>query len=154
RFLALDALLGVEELAGLTLSNRPRAVAAARSIGGPVQVVLVADNFPAQGDPLSDFARTLSGARVEAVARPEAFDPRAARELAVDYREDDGIATRVAALGRLLVGHPLRCAVDRLRRRPGDPSLPELAPAVVRLTADPGARVHALGGDDVRRTAR
>ena len=59
--LALDALLGVEELAGFALSNRP---AAAR--GRAAGVVLVADRFPAPGDPLTDYALTLAGARVEA----------------------------------------------------------------------------------------
>ncbi len=151
RFLALDALLGVEELAGLTLSNRPRPP---RARLRPVRVVLVTEQFPARGDPLSDFARTLTDARVEAVARPEAFDLRAARELAVDYREDDGTASRLAALARLMVRHPVRCALDPLRRRPGDPRLDALAPAVVRLTADPEARVHALGGEQARATAR
>ena len=151
RFLALDALLGVEELAGLTLSNRPRSDRAAH---GPIRVVLVADHFPARGDPLTDFAATLAGARVEAVARPEEFDPRAARELTVDYREDDGAARRLAALARLLARHPIRCALDALRRRPGTPKLAALAPAVQRLRRDPGARVHALGGEDARETAR
>ncbi len=42
RFLALDAVLGVEELAGFALSNRPR-----RAARRPVQVVLVAERFPA-----------------------------------------------------------------------------------------------------------
>jgi hypothetical protein len=151
RFLALDALLGVEELAGLTLSNRPRYV---RPVDGPVLVVLVADRFPARGDPLADFARTLADARVEAVGRPEAFDAQAARELVIDYREDDGAAARLLALLRLAVRHPLRCGLDRLRRRPGEPRLNALAPAVRRLVADPGARVHALGAAGTHETAR
>ena len=67
RFLALDALLGVEELTGMALSNRP---APAHGVSGPVQVVLVAEHFPTRGDPLTDFARTLAVARVEAIARP------------------------------------------------------------------------------------
>ena len=65
RFLALDALLGVDELAGFALSNRPR-----REARGPARVVLVADRFPARDDPLADFALTLAGARVEAASRP------------------------------------------------------------------------------------
>ena len=48
---------------------RPRAPRALEA-----RVVLVADRFPARGDPLGDFARTLAGARVEAAARPEAVD--------------------------------------------------------------------------------
>jgi hypothetical protein len=150
-FLALDAILGLEELAGLTLSNRPRSKRPAR---GGVQVVLIADDFPTRGDPFTDFAQTLANARVEAVARPEEFDARAARELAIDYREDDGAAARAGALARLLVRHPLRCALDAVRRSPGDPKLFSLAPAVRRLARDPGARVRALGGEDARNTAR
>jgi GT2 family glycosyltransferase len=151
RFLALDALLGAEELAGLTLSNRPRYV---RPVGGPVRVVLVADHFPARGDPLTDFARTLADARVEAVGRPEAFDAQAARELVIDYREDDGVAARLFALLRLAARHPLRCVLDRVRRRPGEPKLNALAPAVRRLAADPEARVHALGAAATHDAAR
>jgi Glycosyl transferase family 2 len=148
-FLALDALLGVEELAGLVLSNRPRR----RAAGHAVRVVLVADRFPARDDPLVDFVRTLAGPRVEAVARSETYDPRVARGLRVDYREDDGTAARLAALLRLALRHPLRCALDRLRRRPGGPPLRALAPAVLRLVGDPDARVHPLGGDGARAAA-
>ncbi|MGH2867588.1 MAG: glycosyltransferase family 2 protein, partial [Solirubrobacteraceae bacterium] len=141
-FLALDAVLGFEELAGFALSNRPRRPAAPRR---PADVVLVVDRFPSQGDPLAEYARTLSGARVEAAARPEAFDPRTGRELTVAYREDDGSAARLGALIRILARHPVRGARDRLGRAPGAPPLAALAPAVLRLAADRDARVHALG---------
>jgi hypothetical protein len=148
-FAALDAVLGVEELAGFLLSNRP--AGAARE---PARVVLVAERFPSRGDPLSDFARTLTGARVEAAARPESFDQTAARMLAVDYREDDGLGARAVACVRLLVRHPARSAADSLHRRTGEPTLSALAPAVLRLLADPGARVHGLGGAEAQATAR
>jgi GT2 family glycosyltransferase len=148
-FAALDAVLGVEELAGLLLSNRP-----GRGARPPARVVLVAERFPRPGDPLSDFARTLTGARVEASARPESFDQAAARTLTVDYREDDGAAARAVALARLLVRHPLRAAADHLRRGPGDPGLAALAPAVLRLRAEPSARVHALGGAEAQSAAQ
>jgi GT2 family glycosyltransferase len=147
-FAALDAVLGVEELAGLLLSNRPQSGARP-----PAQVVLVADRFPTRGDSLSDFARTLTAARVEAAARPESFDQAAARALLIDYREDDGAGARVLGLIRLVLRHPLRSAGDRLRRHAGDPGLAALAPAVRRLMADSGARVHPLGGGDARRVA-
>jgi hypothetical protein len=150
-FLALDAVLGVEELAGFVLSNRPRRLVAP---GGAADVVLVIDRFPTRGDPLADFARTLSGARVEAAARPEACDPAAGRELAVAYREDDGSAARLVALIRILARHPLRAVRDRLGRSPGEPSLAALAPAVRRLTADRDARLHALGGAGAQAIAR
>ncbi|HEY6396493.1 MAG TPA: glycosyltransferase [Solirubrobacteraceae bacterium] len=145
---ALDGLLGFEELRGLALSNRPR-----ESARGPASVVLVADRFPAPEDPLLDLARALDGARVEAVARPGSFAPAAARGLRIDYREDDGAAARVLSAAVLVVRHPLRSALDRLRRRPGAPTLAELAPAGRRLYRDAGARLHPLGGDCARETA-
>jgi hypothetical protein len=148
RFLALDALLGVEELAGFALSNRPR-----RETRAAARVVLVADRFPARDDPLADFALTLAGARVEAAARPEALSRSAAQALTIDYREDDGAGARALATVRLLVRHPLRCARDLFARRPGAPSLAALAPAVLRLLRDGDARVHPLGGEDARAVA-
>jgi GT2 family glycosyltransferase len=147
-FLALDAVLGVEELAGFALSNRPRRVSRA-----PARVVLVADRFPAQGDPLADFALTLAGARVEATARPEALQRQAARGLTMDYREDDGAAARGIALARLVARHPLRCVIDRFGRARTAPSLAAIAPAVMRLKRDGDARVHPLGGPEPRAVA-
>ena len=149
RYLALDALLSADELAGLVLSNRP-----ARRPRTVADVVVVADRFPARGDPLVEFARALDGARVEAAARPERPDPELAGALGIDYREDDGIAARAAALVALFVRHPLRCAGDVLSRRPGEPPLSALAPAVRRLARDGQARVHPLGGSETRVTAR
>jgi hypothetical protein len=146
--LALDALLGVEELAGFALSNRPR-----RHDGGPTAVVLVADRFPAPGDPLTDYALRLTGARVEAKSRPPVVDRRVARRLTIDYREDEGVVARAIGLTRLLNRHPLRCAADLWRRSPGSPGLAAIAPAVIRLRHDPDARVHALGGEASRTVA-
>ncbi len=144
-------MLGVEELAGFTLSNRPAAADGHRS---GARVVLVADRFPSLADPLTDFARTLERARVEAAARPENVDVVLARTVTVDYREDDGGAARLAALARLVVRHPVRCLMDVARRLPGETKLSELAPAAIRLIHDRDARVHALGGDHVGATAR
>jgi hypothetical protein len=148
---ALDAMLGVEELAGFALSNRPRSKQAAPSAAN---VVLVVDRFPAQGDPLADYAGTLRGARVEARGRPDAPWLEVARELEIAYREDDGVATRVLATARLLVRHPWRAVRDRRRRRGGAPSLPALAPAAFRISRGRAARLHALGGDEVQATAQ
>jgi len=146
----IDALLSAEELAGFALSNRPTS-----SVARPAaQVVLVADRFPARGDPLVEFAQSLGGARVEAAARPESLDAGVARELTVAYREDDGFAARLAAFGALALTHPLRCAIDRLRRGPGEPKLWAIAPAVRRLDHERDARVLALGGAETRATAR
>jgi len=149
RYLALDALLSAEELAGLALSNRP---AGRRRTAA--DVVMVADRFPARGDPLVEFVRALERVRVEAATRPELLDGNLARGLEIDYREDDGIAARVGALLALVVRHPLRVTGDLLARRPGEPGLSTLAPAVLRLRRDRRARVHALGGDEARATAR
>jgi GT2 family glycosyltransferase len=150
RYLALDALLAGEELAGFVLSNRPR-----RDGGnGPSRVVLIAERFPGAADPLVDFARTLDSVRVEATARPEAVAAEATRALRIDYREDDGALLRAAALLQLLIRHPVRSAVDVMRRARGEPKLSALAPAVRRLQRDRGARVHALGTEQARAIAR
>ena len=77
-FLALDAVLSLEELAGLALSNRP---AGARSDTAAQHVVLIADRFPAAGDPLVELARALGHVRVEAAERPRELDVAALREL-------------------------------------------------------------------------
>ncbi len=152
QYLALDALLAVEELAGFTLSNRPeRAGSRRRSLGG--EVVLIADRFPAPGDPLVDFARTLDAPRVEAAGRPESPWVAVSRELEIAYREDDGLASRMVALVRLAIRHPVRCARDVIRRRPGEPTLAALAPAALRLARQADARVHPLGGEEVQATA-
>jgi GT2 family glycosyltransferase len=145
--LAVDALLGVEELAGLAMSNRP----VGTEHHGPVRVVLVAERFPAPDDPLVELARTLTGARVEALARPPRVATAAARELAIDYREDEGSAARAIALARLLTRHPVRAGRELSRDRGG---LLELAPAAVRLERDAGARLQALGGEEARRITR
>ena len=102
----------------------------------PAEVVVVADRFPAREDPLAEFARTLGRARVEAAARPESPWPRVSQALRIDYREDDGIAARAAALLALFVRHPLRCVLDVLTRGSGEPTLSALAPAVLRLRRD------------------
>jgi GT2 family glycosyltransferase len=150
RYLALDALLAGEELAGFALSNRPHRDGAQ----APSRVVLIAERFPAASDPLVDFARTLDGARVEAIARPEAVAVEAARGLRIDYREDDGALLRAAALFQLLVRHPVRTLLDLVQRAPSDPGLSALAPAVRRLERDRDARVHALGTEQARTVAR
>lgn len=157
RYVLIDALLAGEELAGFLLSNRPpgppglRWHAARRQ--APARVVLVADTFPARGDPLVELAETVSGVRVEAVSRPDSLDSQRARGLRIDYREDDGILARGAALLGLLARHPLRCARDLTRRRRGAPSLSAVAPAARRLERDAGAPVQALGGQDAQASA-
>ena len=142
-FAALDALLAAEELAGLALSNRPpRQV---RERFGEPDVVLVAERFPARGDPLVELAQTIGHARVEALRRPESLDPESARGLEVDYVEDDGTAAQLAAAASVWARHPVRAALDLIRPHPGQPTLSELAPAVRRLEHDRRARIQALG---------
>jgi GT2 family glycosyltransferase len=150
RHLAIDGLLAADELWGLTLSNRPTATSRASA---PIRVVLVAERFPARADPLVDFARTLGQARVEAAARPDSVHRQAARALTVDYREDDGVAARLAALATLVARHPYRCRRDLAQRLPGDPGLAAIAPAVKRLGANGPVRLHPLGGERAQRTA-
>jgi GT2 family glycosyltransferase len=151
RYLPLDVLLAIEELTGFALSNRPRNHLGRERSGA---VVLVADRFPAHGDPLVDFARTLDHARVEATSRPPQPWLEMARELEIFYREDEGALSRLLALARLVTRHPLRCARDRLRRGPGEPTLRALAPAALRLERHQGARIQALGGAEARVVAR
>jgi GT2 family glycosyltransferase len=136
-FRAIDALLAAEELVGLLLPNRPPGAPAPP----PASLVLVAERFP----PAGPTALRWGAVRVEAVGRPERFDPAAAGAQAVAYREDDGLLERATALARLLGAHPLRCLRDRLTRPPGGPTLAELAPVVARLRRDPpGALLQPL----------
>jgi len=148
RFLALDALLAGDELAGFALSNRP-----ADEDQSPAGVVLVADRFPAEGDPLVELALAVAAARVEAAARPEAV-AAAGRALRIDFREDDGAASRLSAVVRVAARHPVRALRDVTGRDARGPSLTALAPAVLRLARDRGARVQPLGGARARSTAR
>ncbi len=155
RNLALDVLLAVEELRGLTQSNRPARSPGPSPVLPPVGTVLVADRFPIPDDPLVELARTLGGARVEAGARPEAIaagtDPAG---LLVVYREDDGVAERVLALVALVGRHPVRCLRDAVKARDTEGiSLSALAPAIRRLARERGASVHPLGGARARSTA-
>jgi GT2 family glycosyltransferase len=143
QFLALDALLGIEELAGFALSNRP---SNDRAFGEVAVVVLVTERFPTRGDPLVELASTLERVRVEAVSRPPVPERGAGQGVVVDYAEDDGVAARWAAAGAFALRHPLRSAFDLLHRPPGAMPLRVLAPAVRRLGRDRGARIHTLGG--------
>ncbi len=156
RYLAVDVLLAAEELGGFALSNRP--AGDGRSLE-PAKVVLVADRFPARGDPLAEFARTLEGARVEAATRPDTLALESARSLDIVYREDDGSGARVRALVILVARHPLRVWRDVFAGRDAGPARPTrvglaaLAPVALRVRRDPDARLHALGGEPARQVA-
>jgi GT2 family glycosyltransferase len=149
-FLALDAVLAFEELAGFALSNRP---GQARSDGG-AEVILVADEFPRQGDPLVELAATLGRARIEALVRPKAPDVEAGRKLTIHYLEDEGAAMRAGAALAIAAAHPLRVVRDLIARASGEPSTWSLAPAARRLQRDRSARVQALGGTSAQARAR
>ena len=101
-------------------------------------VVVVADRFPVRGDPRVEFVRALERARVEAVARPEsargATGHASFRSITARTTESPPAPARSLAL---LVRHPVRCRRRPCRpRRPGDPGLSALAPAVLRLLHD------------------
>jgi GT2 family glycosyltransferase len=170
KYLAIDAFLALEELAGFMLSNRP-AIAQrepTRTEDAPIlpqtegqgetrtakgaPVVFVADRFPSPGDPLVELPSTL-GARVEAAARPQVVSTDS-HNLRIRYREDDGLAERLAALMRLCATHPLRCVRDKRRRQATAVSLLELAPAVTRLQHEPEARIQPLGGGEAAGVAQ
>lgn len=150
RHLVLDGVLALEELVGFLLSNEPRRGRERGRDRTAVRIVLVADRFPAQDDPLVELARTLEGVRVEAAARPSRVAPEAARALRINYREDDGAAARIVAMARLAVRHPVHTwrAVHC-----GEPGLAALAPAAIRLARDRGVRLQALGAGEAERTA-
>jgi GT2 family glycosyltransferase len=143
RFTAIDVLLGVEELLGFTLSNRPR-----QSPARSARVVLIADRYPVPGDPLTELAATIAGARVEAGSRPTIVAAPQVGAPAVHYREDDGTAARVLAVAALVARHPARCLRDLLAWQASrdQPTLTEIAPLVQRVRREPDASIRVLGG--------
>jgi GT2 family glycosyltransferase len=151
-FRVLDAVLGLEELAGFVLPNRPGG--ADGPIQEAVEVVLVLDEFPREGDPLVELAAGLEQARVEAISRPEIPDLEAARGASIRYVEDEGATSRIAAGLRLALCHPVRVVEDVIRRGPREPTVWDLAPAVRRLQGEPQVRVHPLGGRTAEAVAR
>lgn len=147
KYLAIDALLALEESAGLLLSNRPVAGDRIAKFAAQANVVFVADRFPSRDDPLLELASALDAARVEAAGRPAVL-PAAAHSLRIHYREDDGLVERLTSLVQVVLSHPLRCAHDVLGHRKDEASLMSLAPAVRRLERDSGARIQPLGGGE------
>jgi hypothetical protein len=146
-------VLSLEELAGFALSNRPEGADAPSDL----QAVLIAERFPAVGDPLVELARALGHVRVEAAGRPREIDLAALRELPITYREDDGLAQRLVSTLALTARHPARVARDLYTRAPEDPPLRALAPLARRLQRDPTSRVLPLGsqaGATAQRVAR
>ena len=87
---------------------------------------------------------------IEATARPQGEDAAASEPLAgvpLRYREDDHGAARVAALGWLLLRHPLASLRDvlaqrRWRRQEWPSSLSALAPVIRRLHRERDVHLH------------
>lgn len=148
-FAALDVLLGLDELAGLALSNRPAGPGDAAS--ERAATVLVADVFPSAGDPLAELAGRVREARVEAAARPREAAP--APPVPVIYREDDGALERARAAAVLLALRPRAVLADLATRPAGGPPTWQLAPAALRLQHHP-APVVALGPGAPEATAQ
>lgn len=149
RFAALDAILGVEELFGFVLSNRPPS---ARAGQPPARSVVVADRFPDAADRSAGDA-SPGRLRVEAAGRAEraALPPPG---VTVVYREDDGPLDRVRALARLAARRPRRVLAATAHDTDA-PSTAALAPAACRLLADPAATLTRASSDPfVQATAR
>jgi GT2 family glycosyltransferase len=149
-FRVLDVILGVDELIGFALSNRPPAANAGDL---SPRRVLVADRFPdadadvlAAGDPADP-----GPVRIEAAARADRTAPTPAG-VTIVYREDDGPFDRAHALASLVARHPGRVLMASARDHNG-PSLAGLAPAACRLLAGPAATLSPSSMDPLVRAA-
>jgi Glycosyl transferase family group 2 len=146
QFAVLDAILGVEELVGFALSNRPPGT----HPGEPgARCVLVAARFPdaeTDASATADAAHACAGpVRIEAAARAERAAPPPAG-VTVAYREDDGPLDRLRALATL-VGLRLGPVLAMAVRDHDAPSPAALAPAACRLLDDPDATVGSSSTD-------
>ena len=148
--LALDALLAAEELVGLTQSNRPAVVQPTST----TDLVVVADRLPAPGDGDLEPLRHPQRVRVEAIARPEVIDVALAREMAICYAEDEGVAARLAALARITVSGPGRCLRVALTAERHLHTLWRLAPAAARLEHDRSSGLRPLKRGGAQESAR
>jgi hypothetical protein len=146
QFAVLDAILGVEELVGFALSNRPPGT----HPGEPgARCVLVATRFPdgeTDASARADAAHACAGpVRIEAAARAERAAPPPAG-VTVAYREDDGPLDRARALATL-AGRRLGPVLAMAVRDHDAPSPAALAPAACRLLDDPDATVGSSSTD-------
>jgi colanic acid/amylovoran biosynthesis glycosyltransferase len=147
---ALDGLaLTANALGRLEDNSAPRPAPAA---AGPRSLAVFVDSFPVISQTfVASEARALREqgwrVRVEAGARPQRQLLGGARGWRVDYLEDEGPATRAAALAWLAARHPWRCFADLARRGrwPAAERLPlrGLAPSVRRLCLAGDVHVHA-----------
>ena len=149
RFLALDAMLGLEELAGFTLSNRPRREARAPGPRGPGGRPLPRPRRPAGRLRADPGGRARGGCGASRGAGP-------AGRPGPDHRLPRGRRRRRAAAGAGAAAHratPCAARAISSAAAPGRPRLAALAPAVARLVRDGDARVHPLGGEEARAVA-
>jgi len=120
--------------------------------GQPEHALVVAtDRFPVPSETfvigeLEALARLGWRVRVEAIARPARPLRGAARGLAIDFLEDEGIIERATATAWLVCRHPARCAGDLVSRRrwSSDERLPlsAIAPMARRLARGGERHVH------------
>jgi GT2 family glycosyltransferase len=149
-FGAVDVILGLDELIGFALSNRPPVV---RSMEPGARRVVVAHRFPdAEADVLAAGNPADPGpVRIEAAARAERTAPTSAG-VTIVYREDDGPFDRAHALAALAARHPGRVLMASARDR-NAPSLVRLAPAACRLLAGPAATLSPSSTDPLVQAA-
>ncbi len=148
----LDTLVAAGILAGRLRSNRAHEWTPRTPSGvARVPVHVWCDRFPVVSETfVVNETRELEtlghSVQVRAAARPE-HPTLGVHDVRVRYLEDDTRLERAAALVRLVARHPLRCLRDRLghrrwARHEPPARLRELAPAVLALEREPGARIH------------
>jgi len=138
---------------GYLLENTPPRRLPAR---GECDLVELVDDFPELSQTfIAEELRALRIAgrrpRVEATFRARRPSREAARDVRVDYLEDDGILRKLRALAWLGGRHPWRCARDLLERRRWTaeeevPPLRRLAPPARRLARGGEPHLHAHFG--------
>jgi glycosyltransferase involved in cell wall biosynthesis len=155
-FRTLDAAVGLTDALGEQLANRPPG--AAGGAAGEAEVIIFLDSYPAISETfvvqeIRALKRAGHAVRVEAARRPLRQALGALHLAPVSYAEDDSRLEKLAAAAWLLAWDPAGCLRDlRDRRRwaAQEHVLPlrEIAPAVRRAAAQPGARLycHFAGG--------
>ena len=175
RMKAIDAVVVTAQAVGYRMGNSaPRAAAEVTEGSDPSVphasgpgVVVATDYFPVLTEQFVtrevEALRTAGRrVRVEAIARPERPLEGGARELEVNWLEDEGTLDRVRALASVAARHPLRSLADLRARRDLDPGermpLRAIAPAARRLERGGERHVHvhfaALAAADAIRIGR
>ena len=152
-FKLIDAVVIASSTAGYLGGNAARlSPPSPPAIPDGMGITVFADIFPVLSETfVSEEVRALSRAghrvRVEATVRPARPSPSSARGIAVHYTEDEGIASRLADLCRLVARHPRRTMEDlrsrsRWRREEDVKPLRALAPRVRRLRHSGERHLH------------